>query len=75
MSKGSGRRPTNEAAFGSGWDRVFGSKVDASSSNGKTLGSTPKDLCSNQSEAANSALVYVDDASGRIVDEDYWPNG
>lgn len=72
MSKGSNRRPTDEVAYAEGFDRIFRNKTKASSPNGKAPGSTPEDLCSNQSEAANQ-VVYVDDATGKMVDEDYWP--
>lgn len=71
--KGSNRRPTDEAAFAEGFDRIFRGKdqqgrgVMASASGSKPLGSGSKPDA--------PATVYVDDASGMIVDEDYWPNG
>lgn len=67
--KGSKRRPTDEAAYASGWDRIFSKGTDASSSNGRAPGSTPEGLRSNRSEAA----TYVDDSTGDIVDEEFWP--
>lgn len=76
--KGSNRRPTDEAAYASGWDRIFKCGVPEQSNGGGPNPPSEGDLANvgaSPTSAANQGLVYVDDASGRIVDEDYWPNG
>lgn len=94
MSKGSSRRPTNEAAFAEGFDRIFRRAVGEQT---KPAGPNPAsggDLATvgaNPTCAANSyhgvevlwdnpadddkrlCVVYIDDATGKMVDEDYWP--
>lgn len=84
MGKGSGRRPTNEAAFASGWDRIFGKTATAGGIAAQLDERVRLMGCSSTVERAtltglvessnlSAPATYVDDATGMEVDEDYWP--
>lgn len=69
--KGSHRRPTDEVAYAEGFDRIFGKKLLGCSSK------VEQAVLSGTVESSNlsTPAMYVDDATGKMVDEDYWPNG
>lgn len=72
MSKGSNRRPTDEAAYADGFDRIFRGKPQVGC--GVKVSTTVSNIVGPGAGPGTPATeVYVDDATGKMVDEDFWP--
>ena len=69
MSKGSAPRPFSVSAdeYGDSWDRIFRGMPERSKGGGSNpliaVGSNP-----------TPAATFIDDATGTVVDETWWPD-
>lgn len=76
--KGDKRRPTDEAAYAEGWERIWGqSRRSVPASDGYMgCSSTAEQGALTASVVGSSPTApasYVDDATGAAVDADWWP--
>lgn len=64
--KGDDRRPlcVDEATFAANWDRIF---------NGARLGAETGSNPGNDSSILSAPAIYIDNATGKEVGEDWWP--
>ena len=67
MSKGSAPRPFNAHQYGSNYDAIFrvgrSSTAEQAALTGPAEGSNP-----------SAPATYIDDATGQVVDETWWPD-
>ena len=70
MSKGSNPRPLSVSAdeFSSSWDRIFRGMPERS----KGAGSNPA-ANAIVGSSPTPAATFIDDATGTVVDETWWP--
>jgi len=53
--------------FASNWDRAFGKTT------GARLGANADSKPANDSSILSAPAIYIDNATGKEVDEDWWP--